>query len=154
MARPKLRAEQREILLQWLAAEYDTALIRIWFRERGWPELSRRAFTHYRKRYGIQIQELRSARRTAAVTTGLALREERIERLKLHADQLEAIKWLPDEKGRLWNEKAWRETLADLAAELGDRKQRIEHSGSIKLEALTDEELEQLERLSKKLAIS
>ena len=48
------------------------------------------------------------------------MREERIEQLKEHAQELEAIKWEPDERGRLWNEKAWRETVEQIKGEIGD----------------------------------
>lgn len=134
MAAPKrLTGEQRAALLQWLAAEYDSGLIRKWCKEREWPDLSRRGITHYRKRWADQIAAAREQRHSRALTTGLALKEERVGRLKQHADELDAIKWLPDEKGRLWNEKAWRETLEDIAAEMGHRKQTVEHGGSVQL---------------------
>lgn len=78
------------------------------------------------------ISKLRTERRETAAATGLALKEERIARLKEHADKLEAIKWQANRKtGRLHNEKAWRETLDEIAREMGDRKTGIEHSGSI-----------------------
>jgi hypothetical protein len=155
MARPKLDKEQRAILLGWLAADYDWRLIQSWFREREWPELTRNAIYHYRKRFSPVINELRDRRYSDAINSGLALKEERVARLKQHADELEKIKWLPDEKGRLWNEKSWRETLEDIAAEMGQRKQSIEHTGkdggpiqfAPDLTSLSDEELELLERL-------
>lgn len=114
----------------WLAADYNTGLIREWFKDRGWPELSRNTFKHYRQHYQIDIDAIRAERRLRALTTGLSIKAERVERLKQHADSLEAIKWEPDKNGRLWNEKAWRETLADIAAEIGDRKQVVEHEGN------------------------
>lgn len=126
MAKNKLTNVQRETLLTWLAADYDSGLIMFWAKEQKWPELSRHALTYYRKHYAIDIETLRKARRESAINTGLALKEERIARLARHADALEAIKWEPDEKGRLWNEKAWRETLADIAAETGGRKQTVD----------------------------
>lgn len=117
----------------WLAADYSSGLIREWFNDRGWPELSRNTFKYYRRHYEIDIKSIREERQLRALTTGLAIKAERIERLKHHADSLEAIKWEPDKNGRLWNEKAWRETLEDIAAELGDRKQPVEHSGTISI---------------------
>lgn len=131
MAAPKLDEEQREALLMWLAAEYDTRLIRQWFAAREWPSLSRAAFAYYRKRYGQDIETLRAERRDRALNSGLALQSERIARLAAHADELDTIKWVPDEHGRLWNEKAWRETLDDIAKEMGQRKQSVEQSGNI-----------------------
>jgi len=126
MAAPKLTEEQREALLTWLAAEYDTRLIRKWFAAREWPELSRAAFTYYRKRHGVDIEALRVERRNYALNSGVALLAERVARLAAHADELEAIKWIPDEHGRLWNEKAWRETLDDIAKEMGHRRQGLD----------------------------
>lgn len=126
MARPKLINEQRQALLTWLAADYETGLIVKWFQERQWPQISRANFSYYRKHYQIDIETLRKARRDSALNEGLALKEERVKRLEEHADALEAIKWVPDEHGRLWNEKAWRETLDDIASETGGRKQNID----------------------------
>ena len=128
MAKPKLSQEQRAALLEWLAADYDWRLIREWFKEKGWPQISRAAATYYRTTYAIDIEQLRAARLESALNSGLALKEERIARLAAHADELEKIKWLPDKNGRLWNEKAWRETLSEIAAEMGHRKVPIELS--------------------------
>ena len=138
MAAPKLTTEQRDALLKWLAAEYSAPLIRRWFADRGWPELSDPAFTYYRNRWASSISAARSKRRSAALSKGLALKEERIRRLAEHADELEAIKWRPDDKGRLWNEKAWRETLDDIAREMGQRRPDIEGKLSQILDTLRD----------------
>lgn len=127
MAAPKLTTEQRDALRIWLAAEYSGPLINKWFKERGWPELDDSAFTYYRNKWADEIGLVRQERRSTAINSGLALKEERIKRLAEHADELEAIKWLPDEKtGRLWNEKAWRETLDDIAKEMGHRRQGVD----------------------------
>ena len=126
MAAPKLNDEQREALLTWLAAEYDTRLIRKWFAAREWPEIDRAMFTYYRKKHEQDINALRAERRTKALNSGLALKDERVARLAHHADELEAIKWVPDDKGRLWNEKAWRETLDDIAKEMGHRRTGVD----------------------------
>ena len=128
MAKNKLSHEQQAALLEWLAADYDWRLIRAWFKENKWPEISRATATYYRKTYAIDIDRLRSERLDSALTKGLALKEERIARLAAHADELEKIKWVPDKNGRLWNEAAWRETLGEIAAEMGHRKQAVELS--------------------------
>lgn len=138
MAAPKLTTEQRDALRTWLAAEYSGPLINKWFKEREWPEIDDSAFTYYRNKWAGEIEEARKERRGTAITTGLALKEERIRRLAEHADELEAIKWVPDEKtGRLWNEKAWRETLDDIAKEMGHRRQGIDIATQ-ELEAFLD----------------
>jgi hypothetical protein len=115
----------------WLAAEYSEGLIRKWFAEREWPTIDPSALTYYRKKWAAEIDEARSARRNSALNQGLALREERVRRLVEHADELEAIKWQADDKGRLWNEKAWRETLDDIAKELGHRRQGVDLAGDV-----------------------
>jgi hypothetical protein len=131
MAKPKLTNEQRETLLTWLAADYDSRLIALWFKEREYPEISRATLSYYREKYGVEIEKLRAERRTSALNTGLAIKEERVKRLSDHADALEAIKWIPDIKtGKLHNEKAWRETIDDIAKEVGGRKQNIDLSNS------------------------
>lgn len=73
-------------------------------------------------RYQIDIDRARAHRLANALSRGVALKEERIERLKQHADDLEERKWDPDDHGRLWNEKAWRETLKQIADETEDRR--------------------------------
>lgn len=129
MAAPKLTAEQQHALRQWFAAEYGGPLIKKWFADREWPSLSDATLSYYREKWAGEISAARQERRASAINSGLALKEERVKRLTEHADELEAIKWVPDEKGRLWNEKAWRETLADIASELGHRKQTTEITG-------------------------
>jgi hypothetical protein len=112
--------------LEWIAADYDWRLIRGWFNERGWPTISKALVTYYRKSSGDSVQRIRAERYSKALDAGLAQKAERVERLKKHADELESIKWLPDKNGRLWNEKAWRETLRDIAEEMGERKPNVE----------------------------
>jgi hypothetical protein len=133
--KPKITEEQRVALLTWLAADYSEPLIRKWFLDRGWEPLAPSALTYHRHRHAEAIEAARQARRGGALTTGVALKEERVARLAEHLDELEAIKWEPDDKGRLWNEKAWRETLDDIAKELGHRKQTVELGGEIGLKS-------------------
>jgi hypothetical protein len=138
MAAPKLTEEQRNQLREWCAADYSPALIIKWFADREWPEIVPSAVSYYRRRDAAKIVELREARHTAALTTGLALKVERIQRLKEHADKLDAIKWDAGENGRYWNEKAWRETLDDIAKEMGHRRQGVDLTLERELEAFLD----------------
>lgn len=138
MAAPKLTSEQRTQLLEWVAAEYSSDLIATWFAKREWPELTRPAVTYYRRRFKTQIATLRDERHTAALDSGLALKAERVQRLKEHADALEAIKWVPGENGRLFNEKAWREVLDDIAKEMGHRRTGVDVSVERELGAFLD----------------
>ena len=127
MAAPKLTVEQRDALRTWLAAEYSAPLIRRWCKEREWPEPTDPALSYYREKWANELAAARQERRAGAINSGLALKEERVKRLAEHADELEAIKWVADEKtGRLWNEKAWRETLDDIAKEMGHRRTGID----------------------------
>jgi hypothetical protein len=119
---PKLTAEQREQLLEWLASGYSPDALRALMIRAGIPSLDSSTLSYYRTTYGTRIDELRKIRYSEALSTGLATREERVERLKKHADELDEIKWVPDKNGRLWNEKAWRETLDQIAEECGDKE--------------------------------
>jgi hypothetical protein len=125
MAKPSLTNEQREALLTWLAAGYDGRLILVWAKEREWPALTRQAISYYRVKEHAAIDAARIERHAAALNSGLALQAERVARLQAHADQLEAIKWVTDKNGRCWNEKAWRETLDEIAQETGGRVRKI-----------------------------
>lgn len=132
MARPKLSREQRNQVLTWIAADYPSPVIFKWMKEMKWPTVTRRTLRYYRKRFDPQIQELRKQRLSLALTTGLALKEERVTRLKGEADLLEVIKWEADKKtGRLWNEKAWRETIQQIADEMEPKHNEMEHTGTI-----------------------
>lgn len=124
---PRLDDHQRAQLLEWLAAEYSVRLIRHWIRERGWPDISEQAVHYHKQQFAEEIATKRKERRSSALTTGLARQDERVERLKEHADALEEIKWDADEKGKLHNEKAWRETLDDIAKETGGRRVGVDH---------------------------
>jgi hypothetical protein len=129
--KPKITEEQRVALLTWLAADYSEPLIRKWFEQRGWEPLAPSTISYHRDHFAAEIESAREVRRAAAITTGLALKEERVERLKDHADELDAIKWVPDKNGRLWNEAAWRDTLDDIAKEMGHRKTTVDVNGQI-----------------------
>lgn len=138
MARNKLNQAQRLQLLEWCAADYSPTLIVKWFADREWPEVTLSTITHYRKQKTAEIEQLRDARLSAALSRGLALKAERIQRLKEHADALDARKWESGENGRLWNEKAWRETLDDIAREMGHRRQGVDLTLEREIEALLD----------------
>ena len=138
MPAPKLDNDQRAQLLEWVAADYSPTLLIVWFEKRKWPALTLPAISYYRKRYHAQIEALRDARLSSALGRGLALKAERIQRLKEHADVLEAIKWSADENGRYWNEKAWRETLDDIAREMGHRRAGVDLTLEREIEAFLD----------------
>lgn len=138
MAKNKLNKEQRDQLLEWCAADYSPTLIITWFAMRKWPKLTTQAISYYRKRSQAAIEQLRTERHASALNSGLALKAERVQRLKEHADKLDAIKWSPGENGRLWNEKAWREVLDDIAKEVGQRRAGVDMSLESELGAMLD----------------
>lgn len=140
MAKNKLTQDQRDQLLEWCAADYSPTLIIQWFKQREWPDLTLPAISHYRKSKATaaKIETLRDARLSAALGRGLALKAERIQRLKEHADALEAIKWSADDNGRYGNEKAWRETLDDIAREMGHRRAGVDLTLEREIEAFLD----------------
>lgn len=148
--KPKLNPEQRDALRTWLAAEYSGPLIRKWFEDRGWEPLTDGTLSYHRDQLGPEIEAAKQERRTSAINSGLALKEERIKRLVEHADEIEAIKWAPDKNGRLWNEAAWRETLDDIAKEMGHRRQDSTNLNvtitAEELAGMSDDELSELER--------
>lgn len=154
MAAPKLQAHQRDQVIAWLVAGYTGPLIRHWCAERGWPELTDATLSHYRERYREQIEALRRERYATALAEGLALKEERVRRLVAHADELDRIKWQPDKRGRLWNERAWRETLEQIARETGPvgPAPNFTFSFSVEeLEAMSDEQLDVLAARAREL---
>lgn len=103
------------------SGEAETAINDFFWLSR-WGRLSSSTLSHYRKLYKAEIAAAAAQRMDVAMTAGLAMKAERIAALKLHAEQLAAIRWQPDENGRLWNERAYRQCLADIAIEMGDRK--------------------------------
>lgn len=135
----RLTTEQRAALISWVAAEYSETLIRKWFEQREWEPISESTLAYYRTKLAPEIEAARKERRESALNRGLALKEERIRRLAEHADELEAIKWARDKSGRMPNEKAWRETLNDLAAEMGHRRPGAEEASAQIAAMLLDE---------------
>jgi hypothetical protein len=161
VAAAKLTDEQRIALVGWLAAEYTEPAIRRFLAEREWPVINGSSLQHYRERYRPEIEAARTQRRAAALTTGLALKDERVERLKQHADALEELKWVPDDRGKLHNEKAWRETLDDIAREMGHRKGGVERleltgkdGGPLQVESARDQLREKLGALAARFAVA
>lgn len=124
MAAPSLTDEQREQLIMLLAASTRERTIQTFWKLAFGKTLASSTIAHWRKKAKPLIEERRKERIDKALDSGLALKSERIAALKEHAEQLAAIKFLAAKNGRLWNERAWRETLEDVAIEMGDRKPR------------------------------
>lgn len=137
MAAPVLTEEQRIKVIEWLAAGYPEPLIAQCFAARGWKMVTHQALSWHREQHREEIEARKRERESRAYDAGLAQLEERVRQLVKHAETLEELKWLPDEKGKLHNEKAWRETLDDIAKELGHRRAGID----LELARKSDEEL-------------
>lgn len=119
----RLDDEQRSTLLLLLVAGLRESAIANYFAASSWKPLSSSTVSYYRKLWAKKLAEAKASRLEAAMVSGLALKAERIAALKEHAELLGALRFVADKKsGRLWNERAWRQTLEDIAVEMGDRK--------------------------------
>lgn len=128
MAAPRLTVEQRVKLLELLAAGYSEPAIAALFELYGWKPPTAPLLHYYRRRHRERIRRVADEREVRAITSGLALRAERVAKLCEHADELEAIMWVPDPlTGRYHNAQAWRETLRDIAHEMGDRARNLDY---------------------------
>lgn len=153
----RLKKEQREALLAWIAEGLETDEINQ-RAEKFMPKfkVTRQQVDHYRKTRGIEIQTIRESGEFSALIKGLAKVEERVHLLqelaeKMRADLLEKDGrgfWLPQVKGigsgldfeRVEYEEfntaevaQLRGVLDDIAQELGERGKTLEHKGNIGL---------------------
>lgn len=163
----RLSKVQREALLGWISDGLETAEINARAARFSPPfAVSRQQVDHYRRTRAVKVKEIVAAGEDDALTSGLALRSERVRKLKLLAERMECDLLGEGQADRLWltdvksvgsgsrqtivdfeefnatEVREYRATLDDLARELGDRKQRVEHSGHVDVTKLTDEELE------------
>jgi hypothetical protein len=118
----RLNVDQRAMLVALLASGAAESGIQQYFVVAKWGKLSSSTISFYRKQFADLIEAAKLQRVDDALTAGLALKAERIAALKEHAAMLEALRFVSDNNGRLWNERAWRLTLADIAMEMGERK--------------------------------
>jgi len=123
---------ERDLSLKLLVAGEREGSINAVFRSLGYVPPASSALAHYRERWRASIEQARASRMERALTEGLALRAERVAKLKEHAAILDEMRFVPDKNGRLWNERAWRQTLADIAEEMGERRPKeSEQSGEV-----------------------
>lgn len=140
MAAPVLTEEQRLQLIEWLAAGYPSPLIEQCFRARGWKPIKPPSVHYHREQHREAIEQRRREREVVAYDAGLAQRDARVRFLVRHAEALAEIAWVPDDKGKLHNEKALRECLDDIAREMGHRRTGIDLAQTFG--KMTDEELD------------
>lgn len=133
MAANRLTRAQRDYLLQLIAADYDVKIIRAKARAFAEPfEVSKRQLHYYRRRYAQEIERQRARRRSDAISKGLAIKEERIARLKEVAGQFEQRLALGLQgvqiKDAVKLTKEYRETLDQIAREMKIPPEGIEEA--------------------------
>lgn len=143
-----LKKAQKEAVLTWIAEGLESDEInKRAARFKPSFQVSRRSVAHYRKTRGVKLEEIQNEGETSALKTGLALREERVRKLKLMAEKMLADLtepekwWLPQVKGigrgddyerveyfefNRSEVDALRGVLEDIAHELGDRRPGVE----------------------------
>jgi hypothetical protein len=146
----RLKKTQKEAVLKWVAAGLRSDEINERAAEFEPPfEISRRMVAYYRETRGIEIGALIKAGEEEALTEGLALKGERVRKLKqlgalLEKDLFGGFLWLDQVKGigsgdlaqivdyEEFNKgevDAYRGVLEDIAKEMGHRAQKIEGAG-------------------------
>lgn len=119
--------EEKGFIVECLAAGYTFNAILSMAGSRGYNNISKTNIQTYSKNYRVQIKEKTERRFQEAIAAGLAKKEERVARLVRHAEKLEALNTdAQDEKGTLIISKEYRETLGDIASEVGDRQKNID----------------------------
>lgn len=147
----RLKKKQRSALLEWVAAGLETGEINQKAGTFHPPfSVSRAQVDYYRKTRGIDLQTLLQSDQFDALTTGLAVKAERVKRLTLLAalmeeDLFNGVLWTEDVKmigstpfqERIEFEEfntaevaQYRGVLDDIAKEIGGRVQRSELTGA------------------------
>lgn len=137
---PRLTEEQRLQVKEWIAAGYTDGMIQSRLKKRRWPVIALQSINEHRAEFREELAALKAARLAGALNTGLARWQERVVRLCEHADELDELMWVAGDNGKLYNEKAWRETLDDIAKETGGRRTGVDMRHSFA--DMTDDELE------------
>lgn len=120
----KLTKRQRFEVIQWLAEGVSDGEIIGRMEASGMPVITASAIAKYRQRYGADIERLEREHLDRAIRRGLALKANRIRKLCDHADEIErqGLLMKEDQMGRPSWAKEWRETLEDIASEMGERQ--------------------------------
>jgi len=147
----RLKKTQKEKLLEWIAEGQQTDEINDRAAQLDTPfTVSRQQVDWYRSTRAVDIAALRSVSETDALTTGLAVRSERVRKLQQLAALLERDLF----GGFLWTDQVksigsgplteivdyeefngaeviqYRGVLDDIAKEVGQRKQGVEVTGA------------------------
>ena len=155
----RLEKGQREILLTWVAEGFETDAINARAAKHEPPfSVSRGQVDYYRKTRKVDLKALAVSGEYDALTTGLALKDERVKRLTLLAALMEedlfaGVLWTSDVKmigtGDLQERVEFEEfnasevtqyrgVLDDIAKEVGGRTPKIdiENSGAVTLNVI------------------
>jgi hypothetical protein len=150
----RLGLAQREALLAWISDGLQTDEINERAAAFSPPfSVSRQQVDHYRKTREVKLKEIVARGEDDALTTGLALRSERVRKLKMLAARMERDLFGEGRADRLWVQdvkalgsgpwmtvvdfetfnaaevRQYRETLDDIAKEVGERSTKVEHTG-------------------------
>jgi hypothetical protein len=118
----RLKKAQKEALLAWIAEGLESDEInKLASKFRPRFKVSRRVVTHYRKTRDVKLDEIKEADETSALTTGLALKENRVAKLQLLADRL--LKDLLSEDGE--ENRIWLDQVKGIGSQ--DNYERIEY---------------------------
>ena len=147
----RLKKQQKEAVLKWVAAGLESGEIDRLAQEFDPPfTISRQSVDYYRKSRGLDIAAIVEAGEQDALSEGLAIKGERVKRLKqlaalMERDLFGGFLWLDQVKGvgsgdiativeyEEFNKgevDAYRGVLDDIAKELGHRVQRQEVTGA------------------------
>ena len=146
----RLKKGQKEAVLKWIAAGLESDEINEWAAEFASPfNVSRGQVQFYRRTRQIDIEAIKKGDEYKALNEGLALKTERIKKLKqlatlMEGDLFGGLLWVEDVKGvgsgeiaqivdfEEFNKSevdAYRGVLDDIAKELGERALRQEVTG-------------------------
>jgi hypothetical protein len=85
----RLKKSQKEAVLQWIAEGLETDEINTRAADFAPPfKVTRQNVLQYRKSRGLRLEEIQEQGETTALTSGLALKENRVAKLKLLADKM------------------------------------------------------------------
>lgn len=147
----RLKKEQKEAVIKWVTAGFETDEINKLAREFDPPfTVSRRQAAYYRETRGVDLADIKRAGEEDALDEGLALKGERVRRLKqlaalMERDLFGGFMWLDQVKGVGSGDiaeiveyeefngaeiAAYRGVLDDIAKEMGHRAQRQEITGA------------------------
>jgi predicted RNase H-like nuclease (RuvC/YqgF family) len=130
----RLTKKQKKFVLACVAEGLETPEINQRASRQKPPfEVSRQQVDFYRDSRGVRIEELKAADEVEALSSGFALRDERVRVLSqiaqlLHSDLSQAIRSLEDGEFKEGEIRQLRGVFDDLAKEMGDRKTKLEHS--------------------------